>query len=96
MTSNVISIDRLDAAQQEAFNRLMAVIPVRQREEMNLKRLIAVRLKLDGEEATKHYLLEKIEHAVRCGYSGSLFDFVKDDQEEIICDLMRENPENAG
>lgn len=96
MTDNVIGLEELKEPLLPAFHRLMNLIPVKQREDVFLQRLVAVRLNLDGEDPTREYILRKIEHAVQCNYTGSLFDFLKDDLEETACLKDPDGPEAAG
>ncbi len=96
MTDNVIAVEELKAPLQDAFRRLMELIPTKQREDLFLQRLIAIRLKIDGEDPTREYVIRKIEQAAQCGYTGSLFDFFKDDFEEIACGAKERPPKGAG
>ncbi len=96
MPDNVIAMEELKGPLQAAFHRLMELIPRKQREDTFLQRLIAVRLKIDGEEATQDYIRRKIEQAFQCGYTGSLFDFFKDDFEESACAAKAIDPKEAG
>lgn len=96
MADNVIGLEDLKEPLLPAFQRLMGLIPVKQREDVFLQRLVAVRLNLDGEDPTREYLLRKIEHAVQCNYTGSLFDFLKDDHEETACLSDSDGPGAAG
>ncbi|MFZ5571897.1 MAG: hypothetical protein ACOZF0_15970 [Thermodesulfobacteriota bacterium] len=93
---NVIAIEGLMAPLQDAFKRLMELVPAKHREDIFLQRLIAVRLKIDGEEPTREYMIRKMEQAAQCGYTGSLFDFFKDDFEEAACEAREGNPQGAG
>jgi hypothetical protein len=46
---------------------------------VNLQRLLAFRLHIDGEAALKEYLMTKISAAAQCAYTGSLYDFLRND-----------------
>lgn len=97
MPDNVIGLEELKTKPlQEAFRRLMDLIPSKQREDIFLQRLIAVRLNLDGENRTGDYIVRKLEQAVQCNYSGSLFHFLKDDLEETACLKDSDDPGSAG
>ena len=96
MADNVIAVEELKAPLTEAFGRLMELIPAKQREDTFLQRLIAIRLKIDGEDPTRDYIIRKIEQADQCGYTGSLFDFFKDDFEEAACGAKPSPPKGAG
>jgi hypothetical protein len=92
MPSNIIFPEGIEGPIHDAFIRLMALIPDEQRTEKKLQRLIAFRLKLDGEDLTRAYILKKIEHAAECQYAGNLYDFLKDDKIEMSCGLNGSDP----
>ena len=92
MPSNIIFPEGIEGPLHDAFIRLMTLIPDEQRTENKLQRLIAFRLKLDGEDLTRAYILEKIEHAAECQYAGNLYDFMKDDKIEMSCGLNGSDP----
>ena len=62
----------------------------------NLQRLLAFRLRIDGEAALSEYLIRKIREIIRCAYSGSLYDFIKDDDIEKECGVVEGDPEPPG
>ena len=75
------------------LQRVLRMVPDRDRNDKKLQRLIAFRLKIDGEAAISEYLLKKIREAIRCSYSGSLYDYLKDDLEARECaEANQENP----
>ena len=92
MPSKVIFPEGIEGPIHDAFIRLMKLIPDEQRTEIKLQRLIAFRLKLDGEDLTRGYILKKIEHAAECQYAGNLYDFMKDDRIEMSCGLDESDP----
>ena len=96
MSDNVIALEELKAPLRPSFQRLMELIPAKQREDIFLQRLVAVRLKLDGEDTTRGYIIDKLEQAAACQYTGSLFDFLKDDFEESACLAKDNGPGTAG
>ena len=55
------------------------MVPDRDKNDKKLQRLIAFRLRTDGEAATKVYLINKIRDSIQCGYTGSFYNFLKDD-----------------
>jgi hypothetical protein len=61
------------------------MVPDRDREDKRLQRLIAFRLKIDGEAAISEYLIKKIKAAIKCSFRGSLYDYLKDDLQEKTC-----------
>jgi len=85
MAHNVIAIETLDGADKEALQKLMLLVPPDQRQDKDLLRLLAFRLKLDGFTATRQYLVRKTRDADQCVFTGRLYDYLKDDLEEQKC-----------
>ncbi len=85
MSDNVIAIEKGNGPFQASLKKVMKLVPERDRQDEKLKRLIAFRLKIDGETPTVEYLTLKIREAVQCGYAGSLYDFLKNDLAEKEC-----------
>ena len=50
--------------------------------------------KLDGEAALSEYLIRKIRETIKCAYTGSLYDFLKDDLVEKECDTLDSQPDS--
>ena len=92
MPSNIIFPEGIEGPHHDAFIKLMALLPEEQRSDIKLQRLIAFRLKLDGEDLARAYILNKIEHAEACQYEGNLYDFMKDDKIEASCGLDGSDP----
>jgi hypothetical protein len=92
MPSKIIFPEGIEGPFHDAFNKLMELIPDEQRSDQKLQRLIAFRLKLDGEDLTRAYILNKIEHAEECRYAGNLYDFMKDDKIELSWGLDGSDP----
>ena len=85
MTDKIVSIEQQDGPFQIAFQRVMRMVPDRDKQDKKLQRLIAFRLRIDGEAAISEYLIKKIKEAIKCSYSGSLYDYLKDDIEAQEC-----------
>ena len=79
MTDKIIAIEQQEGAFQIAFKRIMRMVPERDKQDKKLQRLIAFRLRIDGEAKLSEYLLKEIKTAIRCSYSGSMYDYLKDD-----------------
>jgi hypothetical protein len=79
MTHKIIAIEQQEGPFQMAFQRVMRMVPDRDKEDKKLQRLIAFRLKIDGEAKISEYLLKKIKTAIKCSYDGSMYDYLKDD-----------------
>ena len=91
MTEKIIAIEEDKGPFQKTFQRIMNLVPQRDRDDKKLQRLIAFRLKIDGEVFTSDYLARKIRETLQCGYSGSLYDFLKDDFQEKECGIYDKN-----
>ncbi len=93
MTDKVIAIEKIKGPYQNIFEKLMRMVPDRDRNDLKVQRLIAFRLRTDGEAATKEYLINKIRDRIQCGYTGSFYDFIKDDIKEKECHLEDQDPD---
>ncbi len=85
MSDKVIAIEERDGPFQIVFRRIMRMVPDRDKNDKSLQRLLAFRLEVDGEAALSEYLIRKIREAIKCAYTGSLYDFLKDDLAEKEC-----------
>ena len=85
MTDKLIAIEEKDGPFQIVFQRIMRMVPDRDRNDKNLQRLLAFRLKIDGEAALSEYLIRKIREVIKCAYTGSLYEFLKDDTIKKEC-----------
>jgi hypothetical protein len=86
MTDKIISIEQQDGPFQKAFQRVMRMVPDRDKQDKKLQRLIAFRLRIDGEATLSEYLVKKIKTAIKCSYSGSMYDYLKDDMVAKECE----------
>jgi hypothetical protein len=96
MSDKIISIEETEGTFKLALQRIMRMVPDRDRHDKKLQRLIAFRLKLDGEATLSEYLIRKIRAAIKCSYSGSLYDFLKDDLKQKECIGTDEDPAPPG
>ena len=85
MPGKIVTIEETQGAFQRSFQRIMRMVPDRDKQDKKLRRLIAFRLKLDGESALIEYLMKKIRTAIKCSYTGPLYDFLKDDVQSKQC-----------
>ena len=85
MTDKVISIESIGGPYQDVLKRIMRMVPDRDKHDVELQRLLAFRLRLDGEGTTSEYLMHKIRDMIQCAYHGRLYDFLKDDEMEHAC-----------
>lgn len=86
MSDKIISIEKQDGPLQMVFQRVMRMVPDRDKQDKKLQRLIAFRLRIDGEAAISEYLMKRIKEAIKCSYSGSLYNYLKDDIEAKECE----------
>ncbi len=96
MTEKIVSIEETEGAFQTSLQRVMRMVPDRDKNDKKLQRLIAFRLKLDGESAISEFLIKKIRDAIKCSYTGTLYDFLKDDLHQKECEADRKEPEPPG
>jgi hypothetical protein len=97
MTAKIIAIEQLMGPLRGSFSNIMRMVPDRDRNDVNLQRLLAFRLRIDGEAALKDYLLSRIRDAIQCGYAGSLHDFLKRDIRDVDClTAAEEEPADPG
>ncbi len=96
MTEKIISIEKTEGTFQMSFHRVMRMVPDRDKNDNKLQRLIAFRLKLDGESAISEFLIKKIRGAIKCSYTGTLYDFLKDDLQQKECGADGTEPESPG
>jgi len=93
MPEKVITIEDLKGPYQAVFQKTMRMVPDKDKNDKKLQRLIAFRLRTAGEAATQEYLINKIRDSIQCGYTGSFYDFLKDDLASRKCDLDDEAPD---
>jgi hypothetical protein len=91
MPDKIVSIEETEGAFQMSFQRVMRMVPDRDKDDKKLQRLIAFRLNLDGEAAINEYLIKKIRDAIKCSYTGTLYDFLKDDEQSKECTELNDN-----
>ncbi|MEN8243365.1 MAG: hypothetical protein ABFS43_00530 [Thermodesulfobacteriota bacterium] len=92
MPGDIIHIEKKEGPLLDILKRVMRMVPEKDKSDVNLQRLIAFRLRVDGEVAIRDYLLEKIREVIQCAYTGSLYDYLKNDLEEKECRPGENNP----
>ena len=98
MSDKLIAIEKENGPFRAVFDRIMRVVPDRDKNDQNLQRLLAFRLKIDGEAALSEYLIRKIRDTIKCAYIGSLYDFLKNDliEKECVAQEKDTEPEPPG
>jgi hypothetical protein len=85
MSDKLIILEEQSGPFQVVFQRIMRMVPDRDKNDKNLQRLLAFRLKIDGEAVLNEFLIRKIRETIKCAYTGSLYKFLKDDLIEKEC-----------
>ena len=94
----VISIESLGGPLYTMLRSVLRMVPERDQGDVALQRLLAFRLRIDGEGATREYLMRKIRDMIQCRYTGPLYDYLKNDQLSTACTPPASNsdpPETA-
>jgi hypothetical protein len=76
MTDNLISIEHHGGIRHMLLQRLLRMVPERDRDDTRLQRLLAFRLGVDGEGATSEWLLARIRDAINARNRGPLYEFL--------------------
>lgn len=85
MAAKLIAIEELEGPLQQLLQQVMRRVPEKDKADLKLKRLVAFRLRIDGETPTREYLARKAREASRCAYAGSFYDFIMKDAEHREC-----------
>ncbi len=93
MGAKLIAIEESDGPQGQLLKRVLSGVAEKDRGDRKLRRLVAFRLRIDGEKATADYLSRKAREALRCAYTGSLYDFIRDDAKKKECGLKGPEPD---
>ena len=95
---NIITIEDDGGPHQIVLHNVMRMVPDEDKSDIALKRLLAFRLRTDGESATRDYLMYKIRIMIQCAYTGRLYDFLIDDRKSRACssgDILPDPPDSA-
>lgn len=95
MSEKVIEIEKLEGPFKALLDRVIRMVPNSDKEDPQLRRLLAFRLRIDGEGATQEYLIRKIRDYIQCGFKGPFYEFIKDDLEEKVCLNRVESSDDA-
>ena len=96
MPEKIITIEEFAGPYKKIFQNVLRMVPERDKNDIRLQRLLAFRLRTDGESNTREYLIGKIRDIIQCGYTGSFYDFLKDDMKVKECDLENNTPDPIG
>lgn len=89
----VVSIESLGGPEHVVLRNVLRMVPEKDQGDVALQRLLAFRLRIDGESTTREYLMRKIRDMIQCRYSGRFFDFIKNDQESRACSITPSDPD---
>jgi hypothetical protein len=85
MTGTIIEIENMEGPFQVLLERVIRMVPGPDQKDDHLRRLLAFRIRIDGEGATQEYVIQKVRDFIRCGHKGRFYDFIKDDNESKTC-----------
>ena len=85
MREKIIHLEDKDSLLSAQLEGIIRMVPDRDKTDQSLRRLLAFRLRIDGEDRIRQYLMRKIRAAIDCGYTGNFYDFIKDDLKEQEC-----------
>jgi len=85
MSADIIYPEKRRDGSSAAFQRLVQLLPLGQREDAELRRLLLFRLCNGGEDGTLGFILRKMGDVRRCAYSGRLFEFFRNDRQRKAC-----------
>ena len=94
MSDKLIVIEELEGPFQSVFQRIMRMVPDRDKKDKNLQRLLAFRLRIDGEAVLSEYLIRKIRETIDCAYTGRLYNYLKNDLIEKECRTIESHPDS--
>lgn len=76
MNEKVIALEERDGPFQAVFQRVMRMVPEREKNDKQLQRLLAFRLEIDGESKTIEYLMQHVRDYIQCKSTGDLYAFM--------------------
>ena len=96
MSEKIFTIENQQGPFQTIFQRMMRMVPEKDKSDIKLQRLIAFRLKIDGEDAAGEYLIRKLKQVIQCSYTGSFYEFIKDDLKNSECSFENNHSNPPG
>ena len=82
----IVAIESICGQLDAGLANILRMVPEKDKSDVALQRLLAFRLRIDGEGETRNYLMRKIRDMIQCRYSGRLYDFLKNDALSRSCD----------
>lgn len=96
MAQKVILPESLVGSDKIALDRLLSLLPPQDRSDLKLRRFLIFRMKIDGEDVTKGYILRKLEDIEKKGFSGSFYEFVGKGQGADMVLSDKQPPDETG
>ncbi len=93
MKSKLIAIERRSGPFRIILQRVMRMVPDRDKRDKRLERMLAFRVINDGEAETTSYLIRNIRHFIRQPTAASFYDFLMDGKDK---DFPPTSPLNGG
>jgi hypothetical protein len=75
----IIAIESIEGPYRGVLNNVMRMVPDQDKGDIELQRLLAFRLRIDGEGATREFLMRKIRDMIQSSHKGRLYDFLNND-----------------
>ncbi len=76
MNAEIINLETSQGPHLLVLRRIMRMVPERDKNDTQLKRLLAFRVMTDGESATKEFLMDQIRSMILSSYSGTLLNWL--------------------
>ena len=86
MTQKVIFPEEMIGEESRPFQRLMELVPDQDRGDTKLKRFLVFRMRIDGEEITRAFLMKGIEHARESAFKGTLYEYLMERENAVSGD----------
>ncbi len=93
MDPKLITIEKRTGPFRISFQRVMRMVPDRDKHDKRLQRMLAFRLIHDGEAETTSYLIRNIRHFIRQPDTESFYDFLMDGKNK---EFPPTSPPNGG
>ncbi len=77
MADKVILPESILGSDKAALDRLMSLLPPQDRQDVKLRRFFIFRMKIDGEEVTRGFILRKLADVKASGFLGSFYEFLQ-------------------
>lgn len=77
-SDKVFLIESVNGPYKVLLQNVMRMVPDRDKSDVALQRLIAFRLRIDGENATRQFLMHNIQDMIQSAFKGRLYDFLTD------------------